>query len=138
MDCQKTSSVISLPSDGLMIFKISSMKKILLPILASALLSGCISSKKIAEQLHSWMGSNKTELIQQWGPPNQIVSDGSDGEILIYSQRIYAQLSTGATIDYYLYKMMFSNKEGKLYHWYWRKDPNPPERVDVRMLVTYK
>ena len=68
-----------------------------------------------------------------WGPPTQTTSDGKDGEILIYAHRVYYQLTTG-TVDYWDYRMMYANGLGTLYHWLYRRSPNPPERVDIRIL----
>jgi len=112
--------------------------KLILSCLLPLMFSACVSSKKMASTMDSWMGSYKYELVQQWGAPDKIVPDENGGEILIYSNRVYAQLSSGATVDYYLYRMLYADPNGKLYHWFWKKSPNPPERIDVRMLVTYK
>lgn len=83
--------------------------------------------------MNSWMGNSKGNLIMSWGPPTQTTSDGKDGEVLIYAQRVYYQLTTGP-VDYWDYKMMYANGLGTLYHWIARRSPNPPERVDVRVL----
>ena len=42
---------------------------------------GCTSVRKTMD---SWKGHHKSELIRSWGPPSQVVSDGNNGEILIY------------------------------------------------------
>jgi len=114
------------------------MKTTILIVAVMTLFSGCISSKKIDSQMNSWIGSDKKELILQWGPPSKVESDGNSGEILVYAQHGFVPLSTGQTVNYWLYKMMYVNQSGKIYHWIWRKMPNPPEQVDVRLFVTYR
>lgn len=89
-------------------------------------------SKKMAKNLDSWMGLSKHDLIQSWGPPNQTTSDGSDGEILIYAKRTYMNMPNGQ-IDYWEYTMMYADSKGVLYHWFYKTDPNPPERIDIRL-----
>ena len=83
--------------------------------------------------MNSWMGNSKGNLIMSWGPPTQTTSDGKDGEILVYAKRVYYQLS-GNPVDYWEYRMMYANGLGTLYHWIYRRNPNPPERVDIRIL----
>jgi len=101
----------------------------------SILIPGCETSKSIAKQFDPWMGHNKHELIMQWGPPTQTTSDGKDGEILIYATRVYHNLPNGSVSDYWNYRMMYADEIGRLYHWMYRRNPNPPERVDVRILT---
>lgn len=36
--------------------------------------------------MQSWMGHHVSDLIASWGPPQQSISDGRGGQILIYSQ----------------------------------------------------
>lgn len=69
-----------------------------------------------------------------WGPPNQITSDGNGGEILVYAYRQYYRTQYG-TVDKWLYRMMYANQQGIIYHWLYRENPNPPERIDVRLLT---
>jgi len=35
--------------------------------------------------MKSWMGKNANDLIASWGPPQQTMSDGQGGQIIIYS-----------------------------------------------------
>lgn len=37
----------------------------------------------------SWIGSKISDLIAKWGPPTRIVSDGADGQIVIYESSTY-------------------------------------------------
>jgi hypothetical protein len=104
-----------------------------LVVILCLFLVSCVSNKKIAAELNSWVGSNKQQLIQTWGPPAQTTSDGGTGEILVYARRVYYQLGTNP-VDYWEYRMMYADKSGTIYQWLYRKNPNPPERVDVRLL----
>lgn len=97
----------------------------------------CSSTKKVSkteENLNSWLGSTKQALILKWGPPTQTTSDGGGGEILVYAHRVY-YVYYNKPIDYWEYRMMYADATGKIYHWLYRKSPNPPERVDVRVLI---
>ena len=47
------------------------------------LISSCTSTNKLSKTqeeeratMESWMGHSKAELIQSWGPPTKITSDG--------------------------------------------------------------
>lgn len=84
--------------------------------------------------MDSWMGATKQQLILRWGPPTTTASDGNGGEILIYARRVYGQFNY-TTVDYWEYKMMYFNQQGKAYHWIVQNNPNPPQRIDVRLLI---
>ena len=63
------------------------MKKILIVLISLFILSsitGCATM--INKKMASWMGHNVNDLIASWGPPQQTMSDGQGGQILIYSQ----------------------------------------------------
>jgi len=57
------------------------MKKLLVILLCLGL-AGCATINKTME---SWMGANANDLIASWGPPQQTMSDGQGGQILVYS-----------------------------------------------------
>ena len=109
------------------------MKTISKILLIGLLISGCGTQKKLETTLTFWMGSTKHDLVMSWGAPTQTSSDGNGGEILTYANRVYYMMGQN-TVDYWVYKMMYADASGKLYHWLYRKSPNPPERVDVRIL----
>ena len=50
------------------------------------LVTGCITPGKMNEIMSSWVGDNANNLIASWGPPQQVMPDGSGGQILIYLQ----------------------------------------------------
>lgn len=62
-------------------------------ILASALsicLTGCMTPKKMDQMMSSWVGHSADDLIASWGPPQQTMPDGSEGQIFVYlEQRHY-------------------------------------------------
>ena len=109
------------------------MKLVFSFLLALITITGCNSTKKLEQNLNSWLGHSKQELILKWGPPNQTTSDGSNGEILVYTRHVYYVLNNNP-VDYWEYRMMYADAGGKIYHWLFRRNPNPPNRVDVRLL----
>ena len=58
------------------------MKKNFLVIFTLSLFVSC-GSLNPSKVMTSWEGHHKSELIQDWGPPNNISSDDKDGEILL-------------------------------------------------------
>ena len=74
------------------------MKKVLLVVLLCLSLTGCATINKT---MSSWMGHNVNDLIASWGPPQQIMSDGQGGQILIYSSaRTYTTPGQATTNTY--------------------------------------
>ncbi len=69
-----------------------------------------------------------------WGPPAKTDSDGNGGQVLVYSNRVYAPFPQG-TVDYYEYRLFYVNSSDRVYHWLIKRSPNPPDRLDVRMLL---
>lgn len=57
------------------------MKKILLLLLLSLTVMGCAT---VNNEMQSWVGHPKSELIAQWGYPTRTGSDGKGGEILVW------------------------------------------------------
>ncbi|MGB8193254.1 MAG: hypothetical protein WCF67_15095 [Chitinophagaceae bacterium] len=107
------------------------MKAILFALFLFLLASCGPSTKTI---LNSWVGKDKSDLIMKWGPPTQTTSDGKGGEVLVYAHRVYS--NTGGNVyDAWQYRMMYADTNGKIYHWLFKQNPNPPERVDVRVLL---
>lgn len=45
--------------------------------------AGCAA--RINQMMASWMGLHYSDLIAQWGPPQQVLDDGSGGRILVYT-----------------------------------------------------
>lgn len=72
----------------------------------------------------------------QLGPPTKTDSDGGSGQILVYANRIYVPaMGYNPAIDMWQYKMFYVNSSDIIYHWLYRRNPNPPERIDVRVLT---
>jgi hypothetical protein len=82
--------------------------------------------------MESWMGHQESELILSWGPPQQRVSDGADGTVLIYSSyvqtgsrpgEIIPTYSGGATYTapqtygYQRTRMFYVHADGTIYSW---------------------
>jgi hypothetical protein len=90
-------------------------------LLLALLLGGCVSQQKLMD---SWIGSTKQDLILKWGPPEREVSDGGSGEILVYSRSFF---NPNANLTQYVYRMMYVDREGKIYHWLTQTGLVPPE-----------
>jgi len=89
--------------------------------------------------MKSWLGYHKNYLIAGWGPPTQIMDDGSGGSIYIYTQTIQfslpgststvqmpllgnmglavSQQDAGAVIAHSTHRMFWINSEGFVYRW---------------------
>jgi len=97
-------------------------------IFAILILSGCVNQRKA---IQSWMGHDKKELYLADGPPTKIVSDGGDGEILIWQSVHYNYYPSMQ--QYYIFKMWYANSAGKLYYYREEHSPAPVEQVDLRV-----
>ena len=92
------------------------MKRIpCLSILAAALvLVSCASLSQPAAD--RWLGATKDQLVEQMGKPNSSVSDGHDGEILVYVVSIYTErIGFLAPEQYYVVSRFFVDPAGKIY-----------------------
>ena len=107
------------------------MKKKILILLVVGLLTACVSQKEI---MNSWLGHTKQELIMSWGPPARTASDGGTGEILIYAKQVYIPQWN---MNYYEYKMMYINSDGKIYHWLTQTQQVPPAQIDLNIYKRY-
>ena len=95
-------------------------------LLILLLFISCSTEKKV---LNSWVNQSKHELIKSWGPPGETTSDGNNGEVLIYSKRIYVeQFGT----DYNRYVMFYADQSGTIYGWRTQSSPNHPTVIRVR------
>ncbi len=113
---------------------------VVIAILAFADTGSAQGKKKTKKLMDSWLNSTKQQLILSWGPPSSTTSDGGDGEILIYSRRVYVPAQQygqyrSPGVDYYNYKMFYVNSQGTIFSWRTENNPNPPERVDVEVYV---
>jgi hypothetical protein len=75
-----------------------------------------------------------------WGPPARIESDGADGEILIYTKRVYIPPSNDGSFDlvsqygnYWIYTMFWVNSEHTIYHWKRFQQDVAPTQLDIRI-----
>jgi len=59
----------------------------IVPLLTLTLLclAGCMTAAKMNKTMSSWEGADANYLIARWGPPTQVMSDGSGGRIFIYA-----------------------------------------------------
>jgi len=90
------------------------------------LFTSCVPTKK----MNGWVGKEEYQLIEQWGPPERKASNGSNGEILIYSKQFYYYGTT-----YYKYYMFYEYANGVIYHWLIQSGSVPPQRLDVAVYL---
>lgn len=89
-------------------------------IIVAILLFSCYTTRQTNEIMDSWIGSHKSELIKEFGPPNKYESDGLGGEILIYEK----SATRGRIVGNNYYEktitnsaMYYADEKGILYHW---------------------
>jgi hypothetical protein len=114
--------------------KIKTMKITIFLILLLITLS-CQSTKTIMD---SWLGSSKQNLIMTWGPPEKVIENSPNGTILVYVNRVYTEpiLISGAYVggeNYWRYKYMYVDNNGKIYHWRIDKQQIAPEQIDLNI-----
>lgn len=108
------------------------MKKIffLSAILFTVFLISCSSSRKADDAkenalFNEWLGQSKSQLIKQWGQPDSISTDGKNGQILTYKERLdYMSVMNGNYTgkNYSVKKDMYVNADSLIYHWKaWRR-----------------
>ena len=98
-------------------------------------LTGCVTSEDVQEAMQSWVGKHQSELIQAWGPPQSVTSDGKDGAILMYAVYVDQGQQTGqANVDFFgnvsyttpqqlgyqRTRMMYVDAKGYIYYFRWQ------------------
>ena len=110
------------------------MRQMLL-LAAVTVFVSCSSTQKTMD---SWLGKSKPQLIRSWGTPDIIISDGGDGEVLIYPSHIYMPLYyPGGKFNYYDYKMFYVRPDGTLYHWTTKTENIPPHQIEFHAYQRY-
>ena len=76
--------------------------------------------------MNSWMGHHKATIIDSWGPPTGgVVSNGRDGEILMYNDGLTTTTNKIWSSTYYTsnthqnYRHVYCDKKGKIYKITW-------------------
>jgi hypothetical protein len=106
---------------------------VLAALAVAASLAGCSCINK---SMAAWEGRSANDLIADWGPPQQIMSDGNGGRILVYTTHtlwggdtaqtngnITSYGAISATTTYQpsgSYRMFWVNSSGVIYRWTWR------------------
>ena len=109
----------------------------------------CMTAGKMNTIMSSWEGSHESDLIAAWGPPQQVMGDGSDGKVFIYTQQVsyttpgtstttanataysYGNTANAYGTSYTTYnpsqtytrqrqRIFFINSSGRIYRWSWR------------------
>jgi len=82
----------------------------------SVLFTGCTS---IDDVMKSYLGAHRNDVIANWGAPQSVMSDGSGGEIWVYSQNRqmttpgYSQTNSYGTAN--TYGNAYANSYGATY-----------------------
>ncbi len=108
------------------------MKKIffLSAIIFTIFFISCSSSRKANDAkenalFNKWIGQSKSQLIKQWGQPDSISTDGKNGQILTYKERLdYMSVMNGNYTgkEYSVKKDMYVNADSLIYYWKaWRR-----------------
>ena len=86
-------------------------------LVAVLLASGCTS---IDDVMKSYLGAHRNDVIANWGPPQSVMSDGSGGEIWVYTQNRqmttpgYSQTNSYGTAN--TYGNAYANPYGANYY----------------------
>lgn len=107
------------------------MNKLLFTSLIIILLfAACGPSRKATDRksnslFNEWLHQPKSQLVNQWGQPDSIMSDGKNGEILIYKEHTdyISVMNENYTGPQYSYrKEMYVNADSLIYFWKaWRR-----------------
>jgi hypothetical protein len=99
------------------------MKKVKATMMIVALITvslvSCAPSKweqQTKKSMDSWLGSSKQALILEWGAPDRITTDGSTGEVLVYTKTASAHNAYYSVTQYATY-MFYVHAAGDIYFW---------------------
>ncbi|MGD9843112.1 MAG: hypothetical protein AB7F79_12180 [Steroidobacteraceae bacterium] len=102
-------------------------------LLGVLFVSGCAS--RVTKTMESWVGHHQSDLILDWGPPQQTAGDGKGGSILVYGNYVNLGQTPGqATVNnfgnvtytapqqqgYQRTRMFYVNSDGYIYAWRWQ------------------
>ena len=105
------------------------MKKYLFFVcLSTAVFISCRSPQKAQKAsdakedklFNEWLNHSKSQLVQQWGQPDSIVTDEKAGQILIYKEGVdYISVMNGKFTgkQYSFRKEMYINADSLIYNW---------------------
>ena len=83
------------------------------------------SDKKANAIFNEWINQPKSQLVAQLGQPDSIMSDGKNGQILIYKERTGPESVMNGNYtgrQYSFRKEMFVNADSVVYYWKaWRR-----------------
>ena len=100
------------------------MKCLLVVVLFS-----CIVGCKVQQiPKKSYIGLTKQELIADRGLPAETGSDGADGEVLVYRDRI---VDESIAADYWIVQSVYVNANKIITRIVRRTENNPPTRIKV-------
>jgi hypothetical protein len=144
--CRMPPKRISLWEAGSMNTKMTALFVVVVTVFCS---SACMTKGKVNKTMASWQGHHYTELLAKWGPPQQVLDDGSGGRVLTYTRTrswstpgqattqtdirahqwdnmIWGTATStttytpGQSYGYTSWRMFFINSGGRIYKWSWR------------------
>ncbi len=102
----------------------------ILACVAFTALTGCVPSKKASDAkenklFNQWLKQPRSLLVKQWGQPDSLMSDGRNGQILIYKEGVdfLSVMNEKYTGKQYSPRIeMYVNADSIIYHWKaWRR-----------------
>lgn len=120
--------------------------KYLFPALLTALIASLCGCTSIDDVMKSYLGAHRNDLIANWGAPQSVMSDGSGGEIWVYTEgrqwtspgfaqtntygnayaygnvyaNSYTTYSAPQTSTWTVSRTFFINSSGIIYRYAWR------------------
>lgn len=115
--------------------------KLIVTGLLVALAFSCLAQrkKKIENNMNSWLGHTKQELLLSWGMPARETEDGNGGQIVAFT---HGGSTDGINLGYgnrippdawYDYRIFYINAEGRIYSWRTKREHIPPQQIDLRV-----
>lgn len=109
--------------------------KILIPmrilsLMIVLLLFSCTSQREIMD---SYLGTSRRNVILNFGPPDNVYTDKSVGEILIYGQqKSYYNQYNGQTMVWWDYQMFYIQND-KVYSWRTSRETVAPQQLNMNV-----
>jgi hypothetical protein len=92
--------------------------------------------------METYKGSNKRELILNWGPPKQTLDDGDYGTILLYYEKEkfegYYTSGGGGPVGgrtYWKYYFFFADTNNIIYHTLYNEEDIPPTEMELNLYL---
>lgn len=90
-------------------------------VLVALSLPAC-SSLTPSATMQSYMGHTAQEVILKWGPPARTITDGADGQVLVFEYWVPRSFVpyVGWIGGYTATRSFYVNGQGIVYNWRWQ------------------